>query len=280
MGYLDNTGLSYFWGKIKSAFGASLSVSGRTVTLKSKSGATLSTITTQDTTYSNATTSSNGLMSKDDKSKLDGIATGATKNSITQSTVTLKVSGWSTIVESVLVTLKKILSCSRFSQNMIEIYSEYPEEIRNFVVPLECSDEDFVNKWLEEKYVGKQIPETTATFTTNKGEQVRSKSELNIANALAAKGIPYKYECPLTLKGGNTIYPDFTVLNVKKRRVIYWEHRGMMDDRGYSRDAVERVKDMNRNGIILGKNLIITEETGNCPLNTTEIDAVINNYFL
>ena len=54
----------------------------------------------------------------------------------------------------------------------------------------------------------------------------------------------------------------------------------MMDDRGYSRDAVERVKDMNRNGIILGKNLIITEETGNCPLNTTEIDAVIKNYFL
>ena len=185
-----------------------------------------------------------------------------------------------TIVESEIDTLKKILSCSRFSQNMIEIYSEYPEEIRNFVVPLECSDEDFVNKWMEEKYVGKQIPETTATFTTNKGEQVRSKSELNIANALAAKGIPYKYECPLTLKGGNTIYPDFTVLNVKKRRVIYWEHRGMMDDRGYSRDAVERTKDMNRNGIILGKNLIITEETGNCPLNTTEIDAVINNYFL
>ena len=105
---------------------------------------------------------------------------------------------------------------------MIEIYSEYPEEIRNFVVPLECSDEDFVNKWMEEKYVGKQLPETTATFTTNKGEQVRSKSELNIANALAAKGIPYKYECPLTLKGGNPIYPDFTVLDVKKRRVIYW----------------------------------------------------------
>ena len=71
-----------------------------------------------------------------------------------------------TIVESELDTLKKILSCSRFSQNMIETYSEYPEEIRNFVVPLECSDEDFVNKWMEEKYVGKQIPETTATFTT------------------------------------------------------------------------------------------------------------------
>ena len=37
-------------------------------------------IPAQDTTYSNATTSAAGLMSSDDKTKLDGIATGATAN--------------------------------------------------------------------------------------------------------------------------------------------------------------------------------------------------------
>ena len=40
---------------ITSSYAASLSVSGRTLTLKSKSGATLSTVTTQDTTYSAGT---------------------------------------------------------------------------------------------------------------------------------------------------------------------------------------------------------------------------------
>lgn len=35
-----------------------------------------------NTTYSNATTSANGLMSSTDKTKLDGIATGATKNTV------------------------------------------------------------------------------------------------------------------------------------------------------------------------------------------------------
>lgn len=104
MGYLDNTGLTYFWGKIKAAFGATLSVSGRTVTLKSKSGATLSTITTQDTTYSAATTSANGLMSSGDKTKLNGVATGATKNSITTTTVTLTVAKWSNKSQSVSVS--------------------------------------------------------------------------------------------------------------------------------------------------------------------------------
>ena len=53
-----------------------LSVNGKTITYNKKDG-TSETITTQDTTYSAATTSANGLMSKEDKAKLDGIASGA-----------------------------------------------------------------------------------------------------------------------------------------------------------------------------------------------------------
>jgi hypothetical protein len=60
-----------------------LSVSGKTITYTRTDGTT-GTITTQDTntTYSNATTSAAGLMSSSDKSKLDGIATGANKYSL------------------------------------------------------------------------------------------------------------------------------------------------------------------------------------------------------
>ena len=56
--------------------GASLSVSGKTVTLKDADGNTLSTITTQDTntTYRIATTASDGLMSKDMVTKLNNCA--------------------------------------------------------------------------------------------------------------------------------------------------------------------------------------------------------------
>lgn len=52
---------------------ASIGVSGRTLTFKNKSGATMGTATTQDTTYGLASQSSNGLMSATDKTKLDGI---------------------------------------------------------------------------------------------------------------------------------------------------------------------------------------------------------------
>ena len=51
----------------------SVTASGRTVTV-TKGNGTTSTFTTQDTTYSVATQSANGLMSAADKRKLDGLS--------------------------------------------------------------------------------------------------------------------------------------------------------------------------------------------------------------
>ena len=160
-----------------------------------------------------------------------------------------------------------------------QIYSSYPEEAKKYINPIDMSDEDYVKHWLNIPYDGKGILDYVPYYETDRKERVRSKSELNIANALAVKGIPYKYECPLLFKNGFTIYPDFTVLNVKERRVKYWEHRGMMDDKDYAKNAVSRIKTYVNNGYYLGIDLIITEETSSSPLGTDEIDAVIKKYF-
>ena len=65
---------------ITTTYANALAISGKTITLKSKSGAVLSTITTQDTTYSDATTSASGLMTADMVKKLNGISAGAEVN--------------------------------------------------------------------------------------------------------------------------------------------------------------------------------------------------------
>lgn len=70
-----------FFTDIKAAV-TGLTISGRTITY-TKADGTTGTLTTQDTTYSAATTSKAGLMSAADKTKLDGIASGAQVNSIT-----------------------------------------------------------------------------------------------------------------------------------------------------------------------------------------------------
>ena len=73
----DGSGLTY-----------TLSKSGSTITLTGSDGSTSSVTdanTDTNTTYSNATTSAAGLMSASDKSKLDGIASGATKITVDSS---------------------------------------------------------------------------------------------------------------------------------------------------------------------------------------------------
>ena len=160
------------------------------------------------------------------------------------------------------------------------VYSDYPNEIKQYITPVDLDDDDFATRWLAEPYEGKSIMDNVPFFETTNHERVRSKSELNIANMLAKFKIPYKYECPLRLRDGTIIYPDFTVLDTKHRKVIYWEHRGMMDDREYAKHSVARIKNYMGSGIMLGDNLIITEETASSPLGTNEIKAVITMWFV
>ncbi|MCR5518437.1 MAG: hypothetical protein K6F17_07700 [Lachnospiraceae bacterium] len=170
------------------------------------------------------------------------------------------------------------------SQNTIkkiqDAYSSFPTEVKCLITPIDISDEDYVQNWLKEPYEGKSIPDSLPFFETKRKERVRSKSELNIANALADKGIPYKYECPLRLSNGVTVYLDFTVLDVKRRRVLYWEHRGMMDDREYVKSSILRIKALMKEDIVIGDKLIITEETSANPLGTDEIETIIKTFFL
>lgn len=165
------------------------------------------------------------------------------------------------------------------SDRIRKTYSDYPEEIKQYIAPIDISDEDYINMWQSKAYQKKEVSEPIPEYITDKGERVRSKSELNIANALFKNRIPYKYECPVILSNGITVHPDFTVLDIERRKEIYWEHRGMMDDRYYVKQAVQKQKEYSKNGIIIGDNLIITEETSNLPLGTDEIQSIIS-FFL
>ena len=77
-------------GKDLTSYVSGMSIAGKVITF-TKGDGTEDTLTTQDTTYNNATTSSDGLMSSEDKTKLNGIATGA--NNYTHPSYTSKTSG-------------------------------------------------------------------------------------------------------------------------------------------------------------------------------------------
>lgn len=164
------------------------------------------------------------------------------------------------------------------AKNVEEFYQTLHSERQKLITPIKETTEQFIEKWESVEYQGKSFPEELLEYYSFKGERVRSKSELIIADFLQREGIPYRYECPLTLKGYGTIYPDFTVLNVKKRKEIYWEHFGMMDDVEYVEKAIRKIRTYEQNGLFVGDNLIMTFESKQNPLNQKSARRLIEKY--
>jgi len=67
---------------------------------------------------------------------------------------------------------------------------------------------------------------------TCRGETVRSKSEVIIADNLSSKNIAYSYEKQLVGKDGTVRYPDFTIED-ESGAIYYWEHLGMFYEESY-----------------------------------------------
>jgi hypothetical protein len=97
---------------------------------------------------------------------------------------------------------------------------------------------------------------------TARGELVRSKSEVVIANLLHAAGLDYQYERPLAgVAAPGTVHPDFTFTDAGGDPIV-WEHLGMLDRPGY-RASWERRRDWYlANGFRLGETLFTSEESG------------------
>ena len=163
--------------------------------------------------------------------------------------------------------------------NAEQVYEHLHLERQKLVTPIQITNKEYTQNWLAYEYDKKAFEENTPELYTEKNERVRSKSEVIIADSLNRAGIPYRYECPLKLSGGIIVHPDFTLLHIKTRKNIYWEHLGMMDDETYAESAINKLSLYLKNGISLGDNLILTFETKNNPMNHKMIDAMIKNHF-
>lgn len=76
MGFLSESGVTALWNKVRAGFAHSLTADGAVITLKN--GAATPAVLSQ-VTIPAATTTAAGVMSAADKSKLDGVASGATR---------------------------------------------------------------------------------------------------------------------------------------------------------------------------------------------------------
>lgn len=122
--------------------------------------------------------------------------------------------------------------------------------------------------------------EQSLIHTTLKGELVRSKSEVIIANMLYENDIAYEYEKELDLGDDGIRIPDFTIDDAESGLCFYWEHCGMMNDDAY-RSRWEKKKELYaRHGIVEGENLIVTYDDANGGIDSVQIKTQMEKYLL
>lgn len=169
------------------------------------------------------------------------------------------------VLESNLYALKQFVKVYR-QDGIDEVFNDLSKERKELVVPIQENVKAKIEKWKEAVYEKNMMYTENLRYETEQGEFVRSKSEVIIANILFQnkKNILYKYEKPLEVMDNGRIkivYPDFTIINIYTGKITYWEHAGMMDEPHYANEFVKKMNTYVENGLLLGKDVVVTYET-------------------
>ena len=182
--------------------------------------------------------------------------------------------------------LKGIKALLEFFENktLDNIYEKMNEGKKILIGNDVDTPESRIRRFKEEKYdPGNFNEDDKSEYYTEKGERVRSKAEVIIANALYMRGIPYHYEQPMYLQAGSRkvlFRPDFQTVNISTGRRWILEHFGMMDSENYYKGAVQKIRVYENNGIMLGRNLILLYETSENPLSMRSVKKYIEEYLI
>lgn len=138
----------------------------------------------------------------------------------------------------------------KISQEMMESIDqyimdrkEYKHKLLDYLVYL--LDEGISSIQLHQeigRYLGVPKHNLNLIYSTSKGDKVRSKSEVIIANLLFQNSIKYEYEKRLYYNENDlSILPDFTI-HLPDGREIYWEHLGMIGTEDYDKRWLKKLK--------------------------------------
>ncbi|WP_101722420.1 hypothetical protein [Eggerthella timonensis] len=110
------------------------------------------------------------------------------------------------------------------------------------------------------------------TLRTSRGERMRSKAEVLIAETLYVYGIPFRYEQELEV-GHMTFHPDFTFEGAGGKE-FYLEFCGMMDDPAYVEGHKRKRGAYEAAGIVEWSNIIYLYSSGN-DMDMMRVDSVV-----
>lgn len=157
----------------------------------------------------------------------------------------------------------------RFSD---DYYSDAAQRLTNLFQPPKPALLE--NRFLEDRLIHR----------TRRGESVRSKSEVIIADLLYSKDIDYVYEYPFVGKDGVKRYPDFFFEDDETGLQIYWEHLGMLQNPEYKERWERKLIWYREQGVLRPEEgegpkgtLIITKDDDRGGIRSDEIEALLDS---
>lgn len=184
-------------------------------------------------------------------------------------------------IQQELETLETLLAYYE-QPKLEEVLEQFNELKQPFIRPVVDSDEVFRQKWLEQKYYHNEYAPEQKRFPTERGDSVRSKSESQQADYLYYHDYAYLYEKGLELKDGNRTvyrYPDFTILDPRTRKEVFFEHFGLADEEGYLVKNAEKLRLYMENGYVIGRDVIFTIETRDHPFTIDQFARLLEARF-
>lgn len=159
-------------------------------------------------------------------------------------------------------------------KEMLSLQNGVSDVLKELLVP----DQEQLKRWEEEDYPQYQGFPEMLIHKGPFGRMYRSKSEANIAFLLTQKKIPQRYEWERMINGVPYAI-DFTTRHPLTGEFIYWEHLGKMDSASYIAKNGTKLLDYEAAGIFPGVNLILTFESKKFPLNISQLEEVIDQWY-
>lgn len=144
---------------------------------------------------------------------------------------------------------------------------------RPFILSYLQNEYDEIIEWYLNDFPHNEEYPENLVFPVKLGFNVRSKSEVLIADRLYEEGILFHYEEQLSFPDTNA-FPDFlTMLSIYEKNI--WEHFGAMDKEYYFNRARGKILTYLDNRWFPGVNMIATFETKQSPLTEESVDQKI-----
>ena len=187
-----------------------------------------------------------------------------------------------------LIAAAKPLDYDSINRNLPKTYRGFRNSGQNRRSVDVVVMDDRAVKWLDVKHAEKETMlqkypdkhEDNLKHTGMDGDLYRSKSEMDIADALFLCGIPYIYELPVELSDGVHRF-DFRCLSLYDyESEIIIEHQGMMELPGYQQKHLNTLTACLNNGITPNVNIFFTYDDLQGHADTRQIKFIIDSVLL